>query len=348
MNVWFCLAVIFIHIVSDALYGDFSPIESSDKAYTILFILFKLSIYVVQGFVFLSALKFFLKYRDAKLNYIKFLWSRIYKIIIPYIIWFFIYVMYFNYRPDYTLDGTDIPKALWQCTLVSHFYFIAIITQLYVLMPLWLLLFKKISAAVMLPASLFVNILVLYMIPDLYYYYSGGQSFALNSHLFTSYIFFWCAGAYTGLNYEKVTDCITKHTFIIAAAAVVSGAATGLYNYIVSAENHVMYFTDILYMLYQISVIFLLLAVFSRIYRRGGRPPLVIRCISASSYSIYLAHILFIYAAEFYCSRHGISSSYAVFGCRCLAAYGVCITLCVLFGVIKRLFRKLLHKKQTA
>ena len=89
MNILFCLLVIWIHVNSE-------PIGALDRTgilWNVLFFLWKGSAFVVQGFIFLSAFKLFLK--DKPMQYGKFYLGRIKQIILPYILCAAVYYLYF-------------------------------------------------------------------------------------------------------------------------------------------------------------------------------------------------------------------------------------------------------------
>jgi len=88
-SVIFCLIVVFIHVSSEAvtLYNKQSVI------YIIVLSLWRLSSFVVQGFIFLSGLKLFLK--SGGFSYKRFYISRLKRVVIPYIVVFCLFYLYF-------------------------------------------------------------------------------------------------------------------------------------------------------------------------------------------------------------------------------------------------------------
>ena len=74
--------VVFIHVSSIPV----SQLQKDSLQYLGVMLPWRLSAFVVQGFIFLSGLKFFMKGTE-KFNYLTFLKKRIKTILLPYIIW---------------------------------------------------------------------------------------------------------------------------------------------------------------------------------------------------------------------------------------------------------------------
>ena len=84
-----CLFVIFVHVISWTI-GD---MDKSSIAYVFTLIPWRLAQFVVQGFVFLSAVKLFASGKEQ--NYENFLVGRYKRVIIPYVLWVILYYVYF-------------------------------------------------------------------------------------------------------------------------------------------------------------------------------------------------------------------------------------------------------------
>ena len=80
VNVVLCLLVMWIHICSVAVTG----LPKENISFFGVYVPWRLSAFVVQGFIFLSALKYFRK--EGAFSYGSFLWGRIRKIGVPYVI----------------------------------------------------------------------------------------------------------------------------------------------------------------------------------------------------------------------------------------------------------------------
>lgn len=71
LNTLFCVLVIFIHVVS----APVTDLEKGTAAWTAVFVPWRLSAFVVQGFIFLSGMKMFLN-TGRKIDYKKYYLSR--------------------------------------------------------------------------------------------------------------------------------------------------------------------------------------------------------------------------------------------------------------------------------
>ena len=88
-NVVFCLLVIFIHVSSEPV----SFYEKQSVLYVCTLSLWRMSSFVVQGFIFLSGVKFFLK--TDGFSYKKFYLSRVKRVVVPYILASCLFYAYF-------------------------------------------------------------------------------------------------------------------------------------------------------------------------------------------------------------------------------------------------------------
>jgi len=89
MNIFLCLLVVFIHVSSEPV----SKLDKSGLPYIFIMVPWRLSAFVVQGFIFLSSLKIFLK-PISHFDYLSFIKNRVKTILFPYIIWVMIYYLY--------------------------------------------------------------------------------------------------------------------------------------------------------------------------------------------------------------------------------------------------------------
>ena len=80
-NIFFCMLVIFIHIISYAV-SSFLP---NTISYNLVMIPWRLASFVVPGFIMLSGVKLFLT-GNHSISYFEYLRKRFFSIIIPYII----------------------------------------------------------------------------------------------------------------------------------------------------------------------------------------------------------------------------------------------------------------------
>jgi len=91
MNIFMCFCVVLIHLTA-------YPVQTLDKDGIWFKIFLTANFFVrfcVPCFVFLSGYKLYNKYKDKKIELKKFYFSRLKKIVLPYLICYAIYFIYF-------------------------------------------------------------------------------------------------------------------------------------------------------------------------------------------------------------------------------------------------------------
>lgn len=140
LNAAFCLLVILIHIFAVPV----GALARSSGAYFFCYAPWRLSALVVQGFLFLSAMKMAMKYKNAPFSYGAFLKRRALSVALPmwHGFWCMIAILCFA-AVILILTCLRWVKYIFNGQLVGHFYFIIALAQFYLLMPLWLFLARK-------------------------------------------------------------------------------------------------------------------------------------------------------------------------------------------------------------
>ena len=292
LNILLCLLVVFIHVLSEPV----TVLNKQSFAFAAVFFPWRLSAFAVQGFLFLSGLKLSLKSYEGK-------WSLFYRrrigaVLIPYLFWNVIYYAYFVYHHYYALC---LPEFAWFValgTMTSHFYFIVVLVQFYVLFPLLTQLARRIPAAVGLTLSLLVTVLFSLFFPDMLASFRPGSVFPYNDRLFPSYLFYFIAGVYAGQHYEQFCDRATAHFPATAVNALLALAAEGVFSYLTVSGRFPPLGAEIVHMYYCVSMLLFLISLFRRA-RDAALPRFLIR-LDRASYSIYLSHVLILYFVNDY------------------------------------------------
>ena len=175
-SVIFMILVIFTHVVAEAV----SKYQTDSSIFVIAQSAHRLSAFVVQGFVFLSGLKLFLP-SDKPFSYKKFYLSRITRVVIPYILAFAIFYLYTWYAGYINPSVSHFFTEMLTGGLIGHFYFIAIICQFYLLMPLWRWMSRK-DPILVLPICLLLMIVFKSAVPEIATVL--GHTFELNARMF--------------------------------------------------------------------------------------------------------------------------------------------------------------------
>lgn len=289
LNVLFCLLVIFIHVISYAV----SAFPQNTPRYTAVMLPWRLAAFVVQGFVMLAGIKLFLNNR-AERPYSKHILSRFKGIVIPYAVSFALYYIYFMLTSGYKLDILFIIKNFAAGSLVYHMYFIPIILQFDLLLPLWKRVVNRCSPAVVLPFALLLTQLCQSYLPSMAGAVFPGFVLQYNDRLFTTYLSYWLIGCYIGKYYDRVCDILNKN---YRALGVITAASTLLmllfsylgFNGIISAP----YLNDIHYLYVIYMCVFLLASALRLPQNMFEKSPLLSR-LDKSSFYIYLYHVMLI------------------------------------------------------
>lgn len=328
-NIICALTVIFIHISSEAIV----TLNKQSFWYALIYFLWQGSQYVVFGFVFLSGIKQFLFVENFSAA--KFYKNRVWKILLPYILWVGIYYAYDCIMGFKVFNIKDILYYLYSGDYIGHFYFVVIIMQFYILMPLWVKLFKRVNPKIMLILAFVISVVFGQYLPDIISKITGGYHFRFADRIFTTYLFFWTAGAYIGLNYEKAVEIFKRRkwsiyliffatamiTLILGWYLSVSGAAFSPYRNIMTV-----------YRIVSVAALF----AFSLEWVNKAMNCNFMKILDLSSYNIYLCHILFIRITDKLLADYGVWDMMSRYIIKFIAVYTVSLGLCMIYTRIKK------------
>ncbi len=336
LNILFCLLVIFIHISSEIIL----EMGRGRTMFWAVFVLSKLSGFVVQGFILLSGVKLFLK--AGNMHYGKFYFSRLISVVLPYIAWVFLYYLYFCWRDYYVFSWAELGRFLLYGNLSAHFYFIVVLVQFYLLAPVWMFLFKRANPVVTLLVTLMISVLSGMCLGEAVQLLVPGADISHLDILFPRYLFYWAAGCMIGLHYQEFQSYLRGHWFAITLLFLVC-AVLNAWLAIVFIDG-APYWMDQLHVLYCISAI-LFCYMLAQLFTDGGAILLKpVAGLDRASYSIYLIHCLVIYMVNEYMDTHGITDLTARYGWRALATYCGSIILCLVWQVSKNAVANLIRK----
>ena len=366
-----CMFVIAIHLLSEGV--DAFPKWSVSS---IVFLsLTKLMTFAVPGFVFTSAIKMFYKYGDRKFNYPKFLLGRILKVYIPYILAVTLYYVVFVYALD--LDGFnhfDIHELIGfiiNGNISAQFYFVILIVQFYLLMPLWILAGRaksKVFAIIFAGISLVVTVLSRMYFPQIsatvINWASGIQLpfqnplagmeisvLALSEYtnkFFTSYLVFWVAGMYIGLDYDRFSEIIKNAKVTIYVGWFILAVSHCILSYMKLGGLIFYSFESIivvLFCLFSILGFYIYTENLTVSLEKMGKGFLT--SISNASYEIYLVHCLIITLVYYYMGHFEIEGTMLKFWIATGITYTVSIIFCVLESTLQTNIR-LKYQKASA
>lgn len=329
-----CILVIFIHISSQAI----NELNKNSLELVVIYIPWRLSQFVVQCFIMLSAIKIYIKYKDTKFDfkiYIKFIINRIFNIFIPYIIWVMIYYIYFCHRDYFQFKFTDYIGYIIRGDLAAPFYFIIVIMQFYFLMPLWLYIVKKFSAYITIILSMLIMIFMLYKLPDLLKLLFN-LDFKYNDRIFTSYILYWIMGCYIGKSYGKFKTLIKNYKILIITTFISLSLINIILSYTQFRGISIFTYLEFIHMLYCISVILFLYSLCIYLSDKKNIITSIMYNINKCSFYIYLSHCFVLNILEEQFELAQINDIGYMFIFKILFVYTIPLITSNIYIVIKR------------
>lgn len=336
-NVVFCLLVIFIHVSAEpvTLYNKQSIL------YILVLSLWRLSSFVVQGFLFLSGVKLFLHYTPDGFSYKKFFFSRFKRVVIPYILAVGLFYAYFFVTNAMEITLPGFLRHLFVGDLTSHFYFVIIICQFYLLMPLWRAMAQHASPLIALPCSLILMMILKQYLPEILRVLFGIEDFRHNSRLFTSYVFYFVLGIFCGLSYERFRETLRKQKKAITIGWIVTAFINCLFLYWNSTGKYYAQWLDNFHILYSFFAILLSLLAAEKLSGTGFYREKLLPFFSRMdkvSYSVYLIHPLFIFLTDQVMRHTGISSVSLRYLLRFIVVYPLTCGVCLLWQIVRKKF----------
>lgn len=342
LNVFFCLLVVFVHASSKTV----TDLDKSSWQYLAVMVPWRLSTFVVQGFIFLSGLKLFLN-KSNGIAYGKFFAGRVRYIVLPYIAWVFIYYVYFCANDYFSFNLSDFCRYVLVGNLVSPFYFVIVIIQFYLLTPLWLRLIKKTDSAVLIVFSLMITVILGQNLPNIINLFFSDVEFRYTDRVFTTYLVYWVAGCYAGLYYEKFKEILHKNRMIISIVFLAVSFCNAALSYLSFSGKRTVYWLENVHIMYCICAILFFYAISLLFSTQSNTVPEkpqkfktgvvgFINSIDKISYGIFLAHSLVIFMInDFLAEFQGISIGVSYF-IRLGTTYIITVGVLLIWNSIKK------------
>lgn len=267
-----CFAVMIVHITAT---GVTDYIQGSTLHIISLLINRGLK-FTTPVFIFLSGVTSFYSYKNKKFNYFVFLRKRLPRILIPYIIWCIIYYRVYIKWGYYVPDLGMLKEKLFDGTMSYHLYFVIIITQLYILGPIFYYIIKipKNKIFVLITGVIITAICVQY----LHYEHSD--------RIFLKYMCFYMIGIYVGIETEKFINFIKKFKIpiiIMYFIMVLTYVYVSYYN--LASYNYVWFLFSLVSIFFVYEIGLFLKDKLPKMHKS-------IKTFGQSSYYIYLMHPL--------------------------------------------------------
>ena len=276
MNVILCFSVVLIHLTASPV----TSLKHDSVWYLLFFVINKFLTFAVPGFLFLSGFKLHNKYKDTEIDIKRFYTGRFKKIIIPYIVAFLIYFVFYK-----LLNMAQFSKflpALLLGTLAAHFYYIIIALQFYLIFPLLNKLFLKCNKLLL--ALSFISTLT----------FNQFVHFTYSDRFFGTYIFYFILGMF----FAKLSAQANRKHLGISLAIFIPITIVHIYfSYIMSLGDfwykpsgigQVIYVSLACIVIYNLCL-----------YFKNSKVEKAVNFIEPHTFYIFLYHILFMNILDF-------------------------------------------------
>ncbi len=304
-NVVFCTLVILIHVLAEPV----SLYRRDSILYALVLGPWRLSSFVVQGFLFLAGVKAFLKNKpmEDSFSLLQYYIGRLHRVVLPYLGAAVLFSVYFGVLGQLH----ETADAWWWDVLtgrlVGHFYFVPVICQFYLLIPLWRHMVYRCSAILSLLTSLMIMLLCKLYLPDVITLLSG-RAFTENAILCTTYLFYFVAGCYCGRYYTHFRAYLHHHARSIYIGCGISAVINWVFIVLNGRGIYYAPWLEVFHILYCIYAILTFLALADRYNLKHRDTPKLFQSVNRHSYAIYLLHPLFIFLINGFCNTCGIHS----------------------------------------
>ncbi len=328
LETFLCLFVIFIHISSDVIINGSQP-----GIFTgLIFLCGKAVSFVVPAFIFSSAVKLTMKYKDTPIDYWKFLKNRLKNIYVPYVIWVIVYYAYFVFlRHYFKFSFIEMFRYILIGDLAAHFYFIIVIMQFYLLMPVLLACCKKAAPAFGL-ATAFLITLAFRMFAD---NCLGPFVSAYRSSVFVFFLVFWVMGIYCALYYDRFVAFIKKSAVWWLIIFVAIAGPHLVLSYMQYRGMIVYWQAEVIHYIFCLTStlgFYSFLTILTPFFEKYFNP---FKLAGGISYYVYLSHVLFIFIID----QVIVDLDFSVlmrFGLRASSVYVMSFVLCYLYVISKK------------
>jgi len=314
-----CLAVMAVHIsvtgVTEYINGSFPQI--------VMMIINRSLKFTTPVFIFLSGVTSFYSYRKKEFKYFAFLKKRLPKVLVAYFIWCIVYYKVYINLGIYTNDMNFMENVL-NGTMSYHLYFVIIITQMYIVGPLFYYLLKNSDKKI---SILVVAAIITLLCAEFIRY-------ELSDRLFLKYMFFYIFGIYVTLEYDKFITWINKNKVFIVAVYIITGliyTVVSYYDMVINIYIWFVFSVASVFFVYYVGVV--LKDKLKNIYS-------FIELFGQSSYYIYLMHPLVLTVVILYAENNGILSVTKRLLLYFFTVVPITIISCLAFTAIKNKTKK--------
>jgi len=315
MNGIGCLLVILIHVLSISI----STVDRSSWLAAVVYFPWRLAACAVPMFFYTGAVKMALQFGGKPLSlrvYFRYILRRFTKIYLPYAAWTAVYYLYFL-NIHYVQGGVGkFVFYLLTGNLSAPFYYVVVVMQFYLLLPLWVWMLRHVPAYLAIGISLLVRLMMLQFPAVLAGF---GIEFAYTNRLFPTFLVFWVAGLYAGKYYDSFSPTTRKRsTLAISALSIAVYGYLSLRGFVTGKAlfdlDQFKIFTDLMSIL-------LLHAAALKLAESENRLTGLLSSIHRASFSVFLSHCLFLTIVTVNLENAGVTKLSVLLSARFLTCY---------------------------
>lgn len=315
MNGVGCLLVILIHVLSVGI----STVDRSSWLAAAVYLPWRLAACAVPMFFYTGAVKMALQFEDAALSpkiYFRYVLRRFTKIYLPYAAWAVVYYLYFL-NIHYVQGGVrKFLSYLLLGNLSAPFYYVVVVMQFYLLLPLWVWMLRHVPAYLAVGIGLLARLCMLQLPAVLAGF---GINFAYTNRLFPTFLIFWVAGLYVGKYYDAFTlTTRVRSTLVICTVGVAVYGWLSLRGFVTGKAlfdlDQIKIFTDLMSIL-------LLHAAALKLAESENRLTRLLSGIHRASFSVFLSHCLFLTIVTVNLENAGVTKLSVLLPARFLTCY---------------------------
>lgn len=323
-----CLSVIMVHVSAVPFDGS----SAGNMALVFFGYLNRAFKYTTPAFIFLSGFMQYYNYWQKPFDFAAFLKKRFGPIFWPYLAATSLYYTMQVALGSYGFTPIGFIKRLFLADANYHLYFVAIILQMYLMMPLIMGAFKKFNDHAVLIGSLIIN-----LISREFFYFQYSDRFFLN------YLFFFILGAYVVRHMEQIKKLAVNW---IGLSGLVYGGIAGYYGYqFVSSTLDQVYWnphlTSMTWFVFSTAAIAVLYGISLKALSAPARFKKWTQQVSTASYWIYLLHPMVLYVSVRIWRHFGIQSTSLAFLWNGLCVFGAALVFANQFSTIKTLMKRM-------
>lgn len=322
-----CLAVVFVHLSAAPVVE--LPVGSPSMLAMVF--LNRAVKFTTPVFIFVSGFLLTYTYEQRPFEYANFIVRRLKVLLGPYIVWSLMYAAAFVVMGKMPLDPIVILQKLVFADMNYHLYFVATITQCYLLFGVFRWLFERVNSKWLMSLLLAVNILFIVI-----------GYFPYADRFFLKYVFFFALGIYFARERQWLFEIIKRHKHwclgLYFGMCVFYG--THFYSTLAYKTNYLWYVEPLIWFFFCISAIPVLYLSSQRIVREHERSTRFLSKVSSASYYIYLAHPFVLYSMQFVLEKVGVEGILKRFILLLISVYTISIVCAVGYVGLKKKWRE--------